>query len=880
MTRAMNKQTPPADDRGPASRARSRLLARLGGWLIRAQTTRPFSVLLVALATVALAGLGASRLTLKTSFSELLPQNKESVLVANAASRRLLAASTLTIVAQGDSPEGLERFIDALAPKIRELGPGIVGDVDDGVRASRAFFEKNKLLYAKLTDIQKVHDQIVERYDYAIAKQLGTALDDEAPEPITAESLRKSLGAGKAQVASSGPTYPDGYYMDPDKRMIALLVRTPVSSGDLEQSTAFLATIQRIIDEVSPKRFDPTMTIGFTGDFITSAEEYSRIKNDLEHVGIVGVSMILGVVFLFYLRLRPLLAMAITVAIGAVWTFGLAYVSIGHLNSSTGFLVSIVVGNGINFGIIYMSRYLEARRIQPLVESIHTAHVETWLPTLTAAGAAMVAYGSLAVTSFRGFKHFGVIGGAGMLLCWVATYLFMPPILVLFERVRAIGPEGARSSRLRRFYGRPFAFLVVRWPRAIAVFGIVTGLIGTGLTYHYLTNNPMEYDMSNTRNEPSSKDETSARQLGRRVDKIVGRQGQDGLAILTDRLDQVLPLKAALDARRDAAPKSAKPFDRVVTIYDLLPAEQEQKIPLIREALDRLSRAHRRGFIEPADWSEIEKLLPTEPVAAIGIDDLPEQVARTFVEKDGTRGKLVYIVPTSGRSVWDAHYLIQWADSFRRTELPDGSVVKGSGRSVIFADMILTVVDDAPKAIVVSLAGTLLIVFMAFRARRSAWAVVGTLVLGLVWMIGVLALHDVKVVPQAGSLLPHVALVGMKLNFLNFIVLPISIGVGADYAVNIIQRYRVAGPGHISKVVTETGGAVVLCSLTTVLGYLALAFSVNRAIISFGYAAAAGELSCLLAGVLVLPAFLAWGERGTGSVEPSPQLEVGAAGAP
>ena len=41
----------------------------------------------------------------------------------------------------------------------------------------------------------------------------------------------------------------------------------------------------------------------------------------------------------------------------------------------------------------------------------------------------------------------------------------------------------------------------------------------------------------------------------------------------------------------------------------------------------------------------------------------------------------------------------------------------------------------------------------------------------------------------------------------------------------------------------ETGGAVVLCSLTTTLGYFALTFSANRAIVSFGIAAAAGEIS-------------------------------------
>jgi predicted RND superfamily exporter protein len=54
---------------------------------------------------------------------------------------------------------------------------------------------------------------------------------------------------------------------------------------------------------------------------------------------------------------------------------------------------------------------------------------------------------------------------------------------------------------------------------------------------------------------------------------------------------------------------------------------------------------------------------------------------------------------------------------------------------------------------------------------------------------------------------------------------------------------------------------VVLCSLTTTLGYLALTFSDNRAIVSFGTAAAAGEICWLLAAVLVTPAVLEWRSR-------------------
>ncbi len=60
----------------------------------------------------------------------------------------------------------------------------------------------------------------------------------------------------------------------------------------------------------------------------------------------------------------------------------------------------------------------------------------------------------------------------------------------------------------------------------------------------------------------------------------------------------------------------------------------------------------------------------------------------------------------------------------------------------------------------------------------------------------------------------------------------------------------------------ETGGAVILCSLTTTLGYLALVSSMNFAVRSLGVAAVLGEVCCLLAAVLVLPAALVWWDLG------------------
>ncbi len=821
------------------------------------QIGHPWKVLVVALLTLALAGFAASKLKLKTAFGELLPRNKQSVIVADRVNERLPAMSTLTVVVEGSDNQGLERFVDALAPRLRRLPASMVGEVDDGVQQTQQFFKDHPLLYAPTDLVQKIHDDIKDRWDYEIASRAGMWLDDDdIPPAISEESIRKRVdeatGANGEQ-AKAGK-YPDGYYLDESKHIIAILIKTPISSGDLTESAELQRRVRQEIAAVDVSKFDPQAKVELAGNLITGAEAYEQIRGDLAHVGFWGVTLILGVVLLFYMRLRTVVTMAATVGIGAVWTFGLAYLLIGYLNSSTGFLFSIVVGNGINFGIIYMARYLEARRVSPLYDSLLIAHRDTWLSTLTASSAATAAYGSLAVTDFRGFRHFGVIGGTGMLLCWLATYLFMPAILALFEKVWPVRRSYDWVEAVRGYYGRPFAFLVGHWPRAIVVTAGILTVGAVFLTARYLSSDPMEYEMHNIDNDPKLKP-SEARRLAGVVDDIVGREGQDGIAIAVDRLDQVLPLQRALEKRRDAAPPGHKPFERVVTIYSLLPSDQDKKIALVKDALSYVERAYQKHFISADERKRVADFVKEDKLQPIGIQDLPSQMAESFTEKDGTRGRLVYLVPTNGRSVWDGHYLIEWADSFRRTQLPDGSVVEGSGRSVIYADMIMAVRDDAPKSLLVSMIATLLIVFVAFRQRGSGLWVMGTVVTGLTWTLAVLAIWKSAWPWDPGG---HLVIHGMKLNFLNFVALPITIGLGADYGVNVIQRYRLAGDDNVQKVVVETGGAVILCALTTILGYLALTLSVNQAIRSFGIAAATGEIACVTLAVLVLPSALTW----------------------
>ncbi len=810
--------------------------------LIRFQIAEPMVVLTVIGAVTVVSLMLAMKLKLVTGFDNLLPDSRPSVTELHRVAARTSSLSTIFVVLEGQDPAGLRRASDALVPALVALGPPWVGHVEDGVQDVLAFVKPRAGLYTDVKTLEQVRDDVEARYAYEVGKRTGMLfdLDDSPPPPLDPDSVKRRLGVK----VEDEKRFPGGYYQSRDGKTVVIAIRSGVISTNPADGQQALDRVREVVDRVNPKLFDPDAHWGLSGDLAIGVAEYNLINHDLTEIGIAGAIMILSVVFLYYLRFRTVLAMTLTIGVGLTWTFGITEILLGHLNLATGFLFTIVGGNGINFSILYMARYLEERRNgASAATSVTRAARRTWRPTLTAAAAAAASYGALIVTEFRGFREFGVIGGLGMLICWLATYLALPSILVVMERIVPL--DGNPPKFLRRImrataegvpFGRPFATAVARAPRLILVSGVLLALAGGFATVRYIRSDPMEYDTNQIQSDRRAVAEVH-RLIGIAIN-TASYIGLDGMAIMTDRIDQVAPLRKALEARRDAAPADAKPFKAVHTLQDLVPADQEIKIPLLEQIKRRILRAREKGIISDADWQQIEPYLPPDGLKPFDIGDLPEALARPFTELDGTRGRVVYISPLDGDVTADAHYLLRWADSFRRTELPDGSVILGSGRAVIYADMWNAILADVPLAVSVSFAATLCVVAFAFRRRRPTLAVMLSLLVGVFWMVGCLSIFHVK------------------LNFLNFIALPITFGIGVDYAVNIVQRdLDLHSP---LEVLRRTGGAVILCSLTTLLGYLALVRSVNHGVLSLGVAAVIGEISCLLAAVLVLPALLVW----------------------
>ncbi|MCL2824087.1 MAG: MMPL family transporter [Polyangiaceae bacterium] len=821
------------------------VLQRPIAWIAAKQTQYPWVFLIVALITVLPTFFAVRSLTIRDSFEELLPSNKPSVIELEKTNQRLASASTLTVVAESKNVDLLKRFVDELTPKLRKLPSEFVASVDPGPGDAQRFFEDNKHLYASLKDVRELHDEVVEAYDREVGKVTGTnpLLDDAADakdnKVFDEKELEKRLNDAVAEIRSRTPGM-DGYYIGTDKHgtLAAIFVRTTLKSMDTRAHD-----LQKMVDDLvlegDYKTVDPEFKHNYTGNLITSVEQYDVIVDDLVTVGVAGVSLVLLVVFLFFLRFRCLISLGLSILLGVGWSLAFASLSIGYLNIATGFLVSIIAGNGINAMIIWMARYLEARRDQQedVRQAIHTASVDTCEPTLAVVFVNIISYGALMITDFRGFRHFGIIGGMGIFLCWISCFFVLPAVFVLIERIRPLPEQHTWRDSLAGAYGKPFAWIVKAAPKPIAIVGILLGAIGVTASVLYIVQDPMEYDLYNVLND--EKTPTSAGWLSSRVNDVAGRLNQGGRAVVVDKIDQVHPLVAELERRREAAPADSKPFDQVVSIFSLLPDHQEEKIELLKDALSYLERARSKGFISDDRYAKISEHLPKE-LKALTIENLPELVSRQFREKDGTLGTIVYVSPTKGRSINDVHYLMEWANSFREVELPDGAIIHGTGQAVVFSDMLINIAEDSPKVAAFSLGGTLLVILFAFRFRKAGWSAMATLLLGVSWMIGFLFFANIKI------------------NFLNFVAIPVAIGAGADYAINVMKRREIEGPEGIEKVFVETGGAVIACSCATLVGYTALLLSINGAVRSFGIVAASGEIATQWSAMLVLPAILYW----------------------
>ncbi len=804
--------------------------ARHAGWIDR----RRHAILIAGGLLAALGTVMAFQLPLRADLSNLLPLHERSVRDLDRIEQRTQALGLVLGVVSSDDPAIRRAAARAFAARVRAFEPSLVANVvsDEGV--GRRFAWDHRFLFAPLPDLEAARDALAARLRRATLRgnplyvSLSSAADDARDadqEREELEKLRRQLR--QAEEKAEQPSE----LVSPDGRLQLLIIEAPFPSTSVTQGERLVAALDRAAAKTA-REIGPGVELGITEDVVIAVAEHQAILHGLAMavaltVAIVGMSL-----FFYFGSLAALAALFGSLAVGALATFGLAWPAIGHLNSVTAFLSSIVVGNGINFGILVLARYLEARRRGEVgARALASALGGSFTGTLTAALAAGSAYASLIVTDFRGFRDFGIIGGSGMLLCWASAYTVLPALLAVLER------RGALSAAREPALGRLLVHFAPRRPATVIAIGGAVVLAAALVTWRYVKHDPFEYDWQRLR-----ADSGMAKQAHRwmaAIDQAFGRQLVGGFVIGAANRQQAEIIEQTLRAHAEDEPGRRAGdalFRRVGSIEGFVPKDQPQKLAVLAE-IRRLVDDKKLELLDSAEVADVRRFRPPDDLRALTEADVPPALARRFIERDGTRGRLLFANQASRFDGWNGRHMIAFADAVRALNLPDEMAVGGG--AFVFADVLRAVTRAGPRATLVALLGVVLFVVIVVGRGRHAVATLASVVAGTTVMIAC------------------AALLGLKVNFLDFVALPITLGISVDYAVNVVARERADGPGSARAALATTGGAVVLCSWTTTVGYGSLLLSANAGIRSFGAVAILGEATCLLAALTLAPALLA-----------------------
>ncbi|MDB4933634.1 MAG: exporters of the superfamily [Labilithrix sp.] len=874
---------------------------------------RPFVVILIAIGILIAAKQYTTRLELKSDFLELLPRDSPGFIAFEQQLKRMGGGASLIVIAESPDRKANERWIDDMSKRVvamadartkcvqdacgtnvvesglrdgtdegpacaKKCGAELVSYVESGTKEVREFFKGNKWLYADLADLENADSTL----DRQIAVKSGMVSDLEGSDDDlegpkkgaapaggdggaagTATEKKSALGMDEfhdrwEKKGEKNDDFPTGYFATTDGTMLGLRIVSPTTGTGDKGGDILLAKVEALVKEMDPAKYHPQMKVGFAGDIPNAVAEKDSIVSEAAYATGIATLLILLGIFAFFRSFSALVVMLFPTLVGVACAYSFATATFGYVNTSGAFLGAIILGNGINYPIVLLGRYREfvARGMSPDVAK-KAAVWNAFRAELVGASVAGIAYGSLVITRFRGFSQFGMIGFVGMLLVWLSIIPLVPAIITVVEQWRARPRIAAFVKARDEIFDMPaFAWLftkvdtsgtsgplvrfvsrVTERHRYVLLAGAALVTVVAAVKIPAFLRDPWEYNFAHL-GSSSSKKESGTGGWSSKAEKVFGgKMNVAGARMLAATPEQVSAVKAQILAN-DAKDPQGKLVEEVNTIADLMPgteAEQKAKLAVLDRIRDRLTE--RVLFdMTPDEQKKLLEMKPPETLKVLAPKDVPALLRRRFEEKDGTIGTVFY-VKFVDLSFSDGHNLLRIAKTTDNVTLPDRTVVKTASRSTIFAEMIRSMERDGPLASFASLAAVAVVVIIATSSGRGALCVLASLVMGVVWMVGGAAWTD------------------MKLNFLNFIALPITFGIGCEYPFNIFDRSRLLG-GDVSMAVRRSGGAVALCSYTTIVGYGSLLFADNQALQSFGRLAAGGEITCIVCALFVLPALL------------------------
>ncbi|MEX0647982.1 MAG: MMPL family transporter [Balneolaceae bacterium] len=815
--------------------------------LINLNIRRPYWVLAFCLVTALVAGNYATQLTIDTDIANLLPSSNENVQALEKLQETAGGETEMQVAIKSPDFEANIAFAEELARESLDLHyPRL--DIPFFKRAEfrreTEILKDNALYLATRPELEEIIDYLETEIEDAKEEanpflvDFGSDFEDEEPgdEEQNLDRFRVSYNE----------LIPPEYPVNEDSTLVILTLYPSGSKSDIQYLEDMFSRYETLINSLEPASYHPEMEVQFGGRLKRHLDELESIFNDVFNSFAAGISaVILLVMFYFFLKkyinyhrgehkdkkhnffqhlIRapiPVLVIGIPLLISLIWTFGIVSVYLGVLNTMTSVLFVILFGLGIDYGIHYYARYIEFRSAGHSVDiSVMEAFEKTGSAIIVSAVTTASALFVLIFADFRGFSEFGFIAGTGILLALFCMLFVLPAILVILERWNWI-LFNTRSEDV------VFTPVMKKFPFPGILLSV--GLLVSVVVIAFSGNLEFEYEFGKL--EPEFPEYRQFREFSSGVDETERR---NPAYIIADNDDDVFEVLSIIRDRKENNPNTM--IMEAEALQERFPPTEE----LVEEKLEYIATIRnllQDPFIAGQDDENLDILRrASQTTDALDENDIPDFLKNRFMTREGEIGRFVIIYPNEGLS--DGLRSIAFKNEISEVTLASGKTYHAGSTSIVAASMLDLMRTESPYMVI----GTFLIVFvfvyLSFGDFRWSLIALIPLIIGLLWLFGIMLVF------------------GLKFNFYNLVVLPAILGIGCDNGIHLAHRYRAEGNKSMWDVLSSTGQHISIGSLTTMLGFAGLLFTVHPGLQSIGVMAVAGIGMTLVSALIFLPSFV------------------------
>ena len=609
--------------------------------------------------------------------------------------------------------------------------------------------------------------------------------------------------------------------VESNESVLDVLVSKDGSAANLlvtYETAADVTTLTRQVTDLVDEYRD-RYTFYLSGIHYLSQSLSASMSGDLVRLLPIVILVIVLVLYGSFRSLRGVWIPLLVVGLSVIWVFGLMSL-VGAPVTAVSFLLPVLLlAIGIAYGIHILSHVDECSRSEAdkrdaILHAMNGIHTPVWMTGLTTVAGFM----ALATSFLPVLRSFGLAGGIGVAIAMTLSILVIPALLSVLpasKRRKVETQDGVIARALRRV-GRT----VAGHRRAVLIVsGGILCLFAAGIPFM-----PMDSSVSAF--------------LGDRHPAV------QGMAVMEAHFSGSEQVIIEIDTGVRNGLKDPAVLAEMLALEEYLKTVGVRKTTSLTDVVRELNRKFHGDDpaydVIPEDRALVSQLLLLYSFQGGDLGSL--------ALGDFSAGEIIGFFPRGSQDELSA--LVNSTRAYLETEIGAGIEASMVGSTALQHRMTTQLLTSQ----MVSL-GTSVVIAAAIVAL-----LMGSLVAGLVAVLPLVF----AIVVNFGTM----GFAGMTLNIATAMISSITIGIGIDYAIHFISRYRkeYRSRGEAANAVAQTastsGRAILFNAASVIGGFMVLLFSAFSAFKSFGGLISLSMAISAISALVVVPTiFASWSPR-------------------